>query len=327
MNIIEQFIAHLQDEGKSKNTIRNYAADIRKVTEYFEGGTPGDGGSTSAQKVNEKFTQYSETSSHNEDKTDNTDAADEGGIDWNAITTADIRQFMDDMRSEGLSVSTINRRLQSTRTFFSYLWKEEIVADNPALYVKAKKIAKQNETKWLENHQVKMIFRKIDEIPFDKKRALYRAIFSTLVNTGLRAQELTDLKLSSIDWENGLLSVYGKGGKFRKVPFNTATQKNVKRWLEYRKDEGEYVFQSERSDHLSVRAVEHMSQKLSEELPFDFTVHQLRHTALKQIADTTGRIEIVASIAGHESVETSRRYIEPSLKEIGDAMKATEFDY
>lgn len=307
MDILHTFEQRMTKEGKSANTIRNYTADIRKIIAYFEGVHQGAGGTKIPQKANSEYVHQNEMLGHEEDESD-TDTASE--IKWTEITSQDIRKYMTDMQADGLSASTINRRLQSARTFFVFLLKEGIVEDSPAEGVKSKKIANQNQTKWLDKHQVKLMFRKIDEIPFEKKRTLYRAIFSTLVNSGLRAQELSDLKMDQVDWDKGLLSVYGKGGKFRRVPFNKATRRNVQEWLQYRTDSGDYVFQSERSDQMSVRALEHMTKKLSQELPFTFTVSQLRHTALKHIAETTGRIEIVASIAGHESVETSRRYIE-----------------
>ena len=234
---------------------------------------------------------------------------------------------MANMKADGLAVATVNRRLNSLRKFFNVMVDEGLIDSNPTDGVKAKKIAKQNDTKWLEDYQVREIFSVINAIKTERKRALQRAIFSMLVNTGIRAQELCDIKLHDIDWGVGIIEITGKGDKYRKVPFNKATQKNVSAWLEYRRDSGEYLFQSERSDQLTVRAIEHMAKNINEQLRFTFTVHQLRHTALKHIADTTGRIEIVASVAGHTNVETSRRYIEPSLKEIGEAMKRTEYDY
>jgi integrase len=53
----------------------------------------------------------------------------------------------------------------------------------------------------------------------------------------------------------------------------------------------------------------------------------LRHTALKNIANATGKIEIVATVAGHDNINTSKRYISPSMKEIAEAMKGVEYDF
>lgn len=349
--LINKFVESLENEGRSELTIKNYKADVNHFVKYL-GGTTGDRVSNYAQKANKNNTYQNEISSPSNAIRNDTDQDENGSavteskhVESNEIlaskddkpdtideyltevTESVIREYMANMKSDGLAVATVNRRLNSLRKLFNVMVDEGLIDSNPTDGVKAKKIAKQNDTKWLEDYQVREIFSVINAIKTDKKRALQRAIFSTLVNTGIRAQELCDIKSRDIDWGVGIIEITGKGDKYRKVPFNKATQKNVKAWLEYRRDSGEYLFQSERSDQLTVRAIEHMAKNINEQLRFTFTVHQLRHTALKHIADTTGRIEIVASVAGHTNVETSRRYIEPSLKEIGEAMKRTEYDY
>lgn len=314
--MIDKYVEVLQEEGRSESTIKNYKADVNHFVKHL-GGSTGDGVLNNVQKTKIEFTNKIEKSGPNDDLSDM----------LSQVTSQAIRSYMDKMKSDGLSVSTVNRRLQSVRKLFAVMVDEGLIEHNPADGIKSKRVAKQNTTQWLEDYQVKEIFSVINGIKSDRKRALQRAIFSVLVNSGLRAQELCDIKLSDIDWDNGLLSVTGKGGKFRYVPFNNATSKNVQAWLPFRRESGDYLFQTERSDHMTVRGIEHMAQQIEKQLKFSFTVHQLRHTALKHIADTTGRIEIVASVAGHANVETSRRYIEPSLKEIGEAMKKTEFDF
>lgn len=286
---IEFFVATMKKKGRSDNTIKNYVSDLNTF-EKFIGVHGGDGVVFAPQKAIRKYTQQIEKS--------------------------------------GLAKSTVNRRIQSLRTFYATLIEAGIRKDNPMEEVKSKSIAKQNDIKWLERHQVRAIFESIDNIQqSDSKRIQQRAIMSIFVNCGLRAQELCDLKMDDINWEHRIFSVIGKGGKFRKVPFTIATERAMLRWLQYRDGKGEYLFHSERSPQMTTRAIQHMVKKISETLDFKFTVHQLRHTALKRIADTTGKIEIVATIAGHENVNTSRIYIEPSLAEIGEAMKKSEYDF
>ena len=286
---LEIFEKNMREEGRSPNTIKNYLADIKHFQEFM-GVHTGDGVSAAAQNTCKKFVQH--------------------------------------LKKSGLAVSTINRRIQSLRTFYNVLIKEGYRSDNPLDGIKPLKVAKQNETKWLERHQVRAIFEAIDNYPQgEEKRIRDRAIISVLVNTGLRVSELCNLKLEHLDFENGIIEVTGKGSKYRKVPFPKASQKAVKRWLQYRDLDTPYLFHTERSPRITDRAVQHIAQKLSERLNFKFTVHQLRHTALKNIADATGKIEIVASVAGHEDVNTSKRYIEPSLAEIGAAMQQSEYDF
>jgi site-specific recombinase XerD len=287
--LIKLFVDKMKEKDKSNNTIKNYVADLKNYVKWL-GVHHGDAPISAQRKAVRKYIQYLEKS--------------------------------------GLALSTVNRRIQSLRTFYQTLIEVGIREDDPTEGIKSRKIAKQNDTKWLERHQVKAIFEAIDkQKQGEDKRFRERAIISVLVNCGLRVSELCDLKMDDLDFKGGFIDVIGKGGKFRRVPFNPATQRAVKQWLQFRSLDTPYVFHTERSPKMTPRAVQHITKKLSEQLNFTFTVHQLRHTALKNIADTTGKIEIVATVAGHESVNTSKRYIEPSLKEIGDAMKQTEYDF
>ena len=286
---IEIFVDELRKQGRSNNTIKNYICDVKQYVKYTTPPT-GGGGLIYARHTVETYVQIFEKS--------------------------DVKR------------TTINRKLSSLRLFFDTMTKYGIIDSNPLSETKRKSIAKQNDTRWLQRHQVRQLFEAIDnKKQSEAKRAKERAIFSVLVNCGLRIAEVCDLRMQDVDWTGGFFNVIGKGDKFRRVPFNSATQRSLVAWIRYRRPEGDYVFQSERSDHMTTRAIQHMVTRIQSEVDYKFTAHDLRHTALKRIADETGKIEIVASVAGHENVNTSRRYIEPSMQEIGEAMKRTEFDF
>ena len=287
---IELFRKALENEGKSIHTIKNYVSDIKHVMNNTPP-TPGDAPFNPSQKAIEEYTQ----------------------------------QF----QKSGLSKTTLNRRLNAIRAYFRIMNEAGQLSDNPTTEIRQLSVARQNNVRWLERHQVKQLFEAIDKrknVPesyYDKTRA----IVSILVNCGLRIQELCDIKMTDINWDRGVMKIVGKGDKFRHVPFNLATKKAMQRWLKFRNTDTPYLFHTKRSPKMTTRAVQHLLKVLQDDLNFTFEAHHLRHTALKRIGDTTGRIETVASIAGHENIETSRRYIEPSIKEISDAMQQTEYDF
>lgn len=131
-----------------------------------------------------------------------------------------------------------------------------------------------------------------------------------------------------MDYNASLLTVRdGKGAKYRKVPFGKSTQAAVKTYLDMRESQSSYVFVTERGDQTTPRAVQHVVKKLSEISGVDFTVHSLRHTYGKNIADETGgRLEVVAQPLGHATIETTRIYVTPSMKELTKVMEAVEFE-
>lgn len=54
-------------------------------------------------------------------------------------------------------------------------------------------------------------------------------------------------------------------------------------------------------------------------------LHTLRHTYCKQLAEAGVNIQSIAGLAGHSSVETTRIYVTPSIRELHDALEKTEF--
>lgn len=287
---LEQFERFMLEEGKSKNTVKNYLADARKFLEGVDRGEPG-------QIFSEKA--YTECANK--------------------------------IKKSGLKPSSINRKLMSLRLFYRFLFETNVIEPFELDATKAVRAVKvqltTNDTRWLEAYQVKELFAAIDRLYTGNIRLKVRAIFCILVNCGLRISEVHALKRENIDFERGLMHVYGKGGKYRIVPFNSAVARSLRAWYECEPAKGEYVFHSNRSDRMSVRGIQHFGEAIGNEVNFDFNIHGLRHTALKSLAKKTGSIEVVASVAGHSNLNTTRRYIQPSLDEIKKAMESSEFDF
>ena len=53
----------------------------------------------------------------------------------------------------------------------------------------------------------------------------------------------------------------------------------------------------------------------------DFSPHVLRHTFCRRLAEAGVRLEEIAALAGHESIETTRRYVEPGEDDLRKAVE------
>jgi integrase/recombinase XerC len=53
----------------------------------------------------------------------------------------------------------------------------------------------------------------------------------------------------------------------------------------------------------------------------DVTPHSLRHSFCKNLVNAGVSLEKIAALAGHESLETTRRYCEPSLQDLQQAVE------
>lgn len=165
-----------------------------------------------------------------------------------------------------------------------------------------------------------------------------------MLDAGLRVEEASQLRLQDIDLKQETITVTnGKGGKYRVVPMTKELRKVFKTWLSYRSssdkaihDDSRYVFVSERSGQMTTRAIAYVVDGYLEKSglltrahdgskPDGFSCHSLRHTFCKGLVNAGWPIQNVARVAGHDSIQTTMRYVEPSADELNDAMKQMHF--
>ncbi|MGG0270553.1 tyrosine-type recombinase/integrase [Bacillus toyonensis] len=58
----------------------------------------------------------------------------------------------------------------------------------------------------------------------------------------------------------------------------------------------------------------------------DYSAHSLRHSFCRNLVDANQPLQIIAQLAGHESLETTRRYITPSEIDLRRAVESISSD-
>jgi site-specific recombinase XerD len=161
-----------------------------------------------------------------------------------------------------------------------------------------------------------------------------RAIVVTLLYTGRRLAELValdveDLRMSA---RKGLVVVRsGKGDAYREVPLNALVRQVLDEWLkerEQRAAEGERaVLVGRGGRRLSKRAVDDVVRGLGEDAGVKLSAHILRHTFLTRMVRQGSDLVLVAELAGHRRLETTRRYSLPSDADRLLAVENLQIDY
>ena len=113
---------------------------------------------------------------------------------------------------------------------------------------------------------------------------------------------------------------WGKGGKRRTVPLNGAARRAVWQWLEVRPEGPSRLFLGKGGKELTPSGVQQRLGELGRQAGVELTPHTLRHTCAKQSVDAGLSLEKVASILGHESLDTARVYLTPSLADPQEAV-------
>jgi site-specific recombinase XerD len=153
----------------------------------------------------------------------------------------------------------------------------------------------------------------------ERASARDRAIVVVLLYTGLRLAELVALDVDDlrISARKGLVVVRsGKGDAYREVPLNALVRQVLEEWIAERTKriaEGERaVFVGRAGRRLSKRSVDDVVRGLGEDAGVKLSAHILRHTFLTRMVRQGSDLVLVAELAGHRRLETTRRYSLPS---------------
>lgn len=241
------------------------------------------------------------------------------------VTARDITDFKDYLRRDkGHAVATVNRALVTVRRWFSWLVEQGHVASNPAKKVKELK-RQALAPKGLDRSQVRRLLREV-ELRQDIRAG---AIFSVLLYTGCRCSDLVNLELHDLllgERSGTVVFRFGKGGKQRSVPVPLQARRALQAYLDTRPPvQSQKVFIGERGS-LTDRGVRALCNKFSVLIGVKLHPHLLRHTMAHQfLADVGNDLVALAQILGHESLNTTSRYVKRSEQQLAEASERLNY--
>ncbi len=176
--------------------------------------------------------------------------------------------------------------------------------------------------KWLKKLEVAKFFHVINNEKNDTVRRRDIAICRLMAAVGLRVQEVCDLTIVDVCLKKKMEDVTvrsGKGDKYRIVPLNGDAIQALQEWLEIRNPDSpnDLYFLSERETPISDRSIRYLVYKYASKAGLEnVSPHILRYTFCKSLVDNGVPLQRVAYLAGHESLETTRRYVQPSKADL-----------
>ena len=184
----------------------------------------------------------------------------------------------------------------------------------------------------LSPEEQKRFLRAVERSDSPRDRAMSRVLFFS----GLRVSELVGLDTTdvSISARKGRVVVRsGKGDAYREVALNAEAREALGKWLTERKEwpgaNGAALFLNLKGGRLTSRAVDLIVRRFGEEAAIEKPVsaHVLRHTCMTNLVRAGNDLVLVAEIAGHKRLETTRRYSLPSEADRQAAMEGIRVEY
>jgi site-specific recombinase XerD len=210
--------------------------------------------------------------------------------------------------------TTVARKLAAIRAFFRVMREHGLIAQNPADLLPAPK----RPAKLPRALKASEVASLLDRIPAATPLELRdRALFELAYACGLRAEELVNLDLTSVDFDDEQLRVEGKGAKTRFVPVGETALAAVATYLERARpaltggDGDPALFLSKSGRRLSTsdvrRRLRTWEQAAGQALP-SLSPHALRHSFATHLLEGGADLRAIQELLGHASVSTTQVY-------------------
>ena len=243
--------------------------------------------------------------------------------DFGKIDRLTIRHFLGKEYEEGNSAKTVARRLASIKSLFNYLVQSEVICDNPAIHIKTPKVEKKIPT-FIQENKIEDLMKMPNYVTLIGKRD--RAILELFYATGIRLNELAGLNIGSVNPQEKLLRVIGKGNKERIVPFGNPAKTALESYLKKRgkswaSPQQTPLFTGRSEKRIAVRTIQ---QRVNIYLKAVLggragaSPHTLRHTFGTHLLENDADIRSIQELLGHSSISSTQIYTKVNPKKIKD---------
>lgn len=250
------------------------------------------------------------------------------------VTTRDLQRYLSYLKNErDYAPKTIRAAFVPIRRFYADLSAADDISENPAEYVVVsdyapkrtlKEISAKKRREWMTVDEFNSI---IEHAPAPRLRNRLLILFQYF--TGLRRQEVCDIRLGDLDREHRQVQVRGKNGKVHTANWQPKVDGLLMAWLDggYRDAspyarESEYLFVTESSPQLSGNQLNKIVKQAAENAGiqevlytdaagsnhYKITSHTLRHSFAMHFLQDGGTLEGLSKLLAHSSVTTTEIY-------------------
>lgn len=219
-----------------------------------------------------------------------------------SITHQDVARFLIEQQ-DGRSPATINALRSSLRGFFDYCELAGYVERSPARLVQRARTCAPPPRGLTDAEQERLVAALDTAQTWEDRRD--RALFLTLLGTGMRLGSALALTVSDADLEAGVIAIRGKGGMRATLPVSERVVALLSGWL---RDEGP-VFPSRTGAALSPRQAQFRLVSWCKRAGNRaVSPHSLRHSFAQRLLARTGNLAIVQSALTHRSIASTIVY-------------------
>jgi site-specific recombinase XerD len=225
---------------------------------------------------------------------------------YEGLSEDSIQSWAKDLEHQRYNQKSIVRKINSLKSFFSFLQDQKVLTSNPIMNITRPKIT----------HEIPRILTKTEYRALrDACRTDTRtsAIVELLLQTGIRISELATLTIDAVDSEKKVLTVTEEGtNKKRNIPLNKAALRSIEEYMQIRPKT------REKTMFLTKTCRPYLVRNIRASIDRYFTiagikeakVNDLRHTFIVEQLAAGVPLVYVSQIVGHKRITTTEKYLQ-----------------
>ena len=224
-----------------------------------------------------------------------------------------VRQWIVTLSEKKYSKISINRKIASLKSYFNFLVNIGKINSSPLKGHKNLKSSSKIVIPFSEDEMEKVFnsFESLDIVDRDK------LIIEIFYSTGIRREELINIKIEDISFGGRVIKIIGKRNKERIIPMLPSLSSNILGYINEKAPEI-YLFESSKSKKLSISTIYRIINKYFRNVSSKVKIspHVLRHTFATHMLNNGADINTIKEILGHNSLSSTQIYTKIKLPKI-----------
>ncbi|MBE6224440.1 MAG: hypothetical protein E7122_04345 [Bacteroidales bacterium] len=238
------------------------------------------------------------------------------------LTSQIIRGYIAHLLGEeGVQARSANLHLSALSGYCKWLFFKGKLKENPA-----KVVPRPKESRMLPQFYRKEVMEEYinGEFPDDFAKMRDRLIVLLIYATGMRRQEVTDLKIGMVDLHRKLFKIVGKGDKEREIPMIGMLYEKILLYLHKRREEFDFdtpdaFFLTDKGTPLYLNFVNNVVKKELASLKGvegKISPHVLRHSFATHLLNGGAELNSIKEVLGHSSLAATQVYTHNSFEQL-----------
>lgn len=233
-----------------------------------------------------------------------------------------IRSWIVVLFDQELSKSSINRKLTSLKVFYNYLLKISEISKSPMASHKALKNQKQQELAFSFT-EMDEVFEMFDTSSWKDRRD--QLVIELLYATGMRRQELINLRRTDVDEAQKQIKVKGKRNKERFLPVSEDILQKIREHLrlEPADFEEDYIIKTNKGQQAYPNLIYRVVQKYFKAVSVKqkCSPHMIRHSFATHLLQKGADLVSIKELMGHDSLASTQHYTKNNLVKLKQVVR------